>query len=57
LNQLFIGGRAEESGGEKNEKPTRYKIVEFEWEEVQLPLTIAIWIFVACIAKISKFIF
>jgi hypothetical protein len=37
----------------KNLEPS-FKIVEFEWEEVKIPLTIAIWIFVSCIAKIRK---
>uniref|UniRef100_A0AC34RQ81 Cation/H+ exchanger domain-containing protein n=2 Tax=Panagrolaimus sp. JU765 TaxID=591449 RepID=A0AC34RQ81_9BILA len=36
----------------EEEKPTRYKIVVWQWEETKIPLTVAAWILVACIAKI-----
>ncbi|CAD5206430.1 unnamed protein product [Bursaphelenchus okinawaensis] len=40
---------AEES---EHEKPERYAIIEFSWEEVKVPMTIVIWLFTACVAKI-----
>lgn len=43
------------SDDEPREKSTRYHIAQFEWAEIKVPMTIALWIFVACIAKISMF--
>ncbi|KAI1710783.1 sodium/hydrogen exchanger family domain-containing protein [Ditylenchus destructor] len=37
---------------EEEEKPDGYPIFVFEWDEVRLPMTILIWIFIASIAKI-----
>ncbi|KAI6234452.1 Sodium/hydrogen exchanger [Aphelenchoides fujianensis] len=37
---------------EEKEEVERYPVAEFEWEEVRIPITITIWIFVACVAKI-----
>lgn len=39
----------------EEEKPTRYKIIDWKWDELKIPLTVAAWILVACVAKISKF--
>ena len=38
----------------EEEKPTRYDIVVWNWEEAKVPITVAAWILLACIAKISK---
>lgn len=56
MSQFLELTRAEEceSGEEKKEKATRYPIISLEWDEVRIPATIAIWIFVACVAKISR---
>uniref|UniRef100_A0A914VW48 Sodium/hydrogen exchanger n=1 Tax=Plectus sambesii TaxID=2011161 RepID=A0A914VW48_9BILA len=40
-----------EKGGEGNGK--RYQVAVFEWEEVQVPYTIALWILLASVAKIG----
>ncbi|KAI6203582.1 Sodium/hydrogen exchanger [Aphelenchoides besseyi] len=50
MNQFFSLVRAEEKG--EGKKDERYPIIEIEWEEIKIPMTIAIWIFVACVAKI-----
>jgi hypothetical protein len=55
LTQLGCLVRAAEKE-EGKEKLERYPILEWEWEEIKIPMVIALWIFVACIAKICKFL-
>lgn len=38
---------------EENEIPERYSIATFSWDEVNLPLIIAVWLLVAAVAKIG----
>ena len=38
----------------EEEKPTRYDIVVWNWEEAKVPITVVAWILLACIAKIRK---
>ncbi|KAH7702862.1 NHE-3 protein [Aphelenchoides avenae] len=33
------------------EEQERYPVLELKWEETKVPLTIAIWVFIACLAK------
>jgi Na+-transporting methylmalonyl-CoA/oxaloacetate decarboxylase gamma subunit len=40
LIQLVLSEECEEE--EKKEKATRYQIAQFEWEEVKVPMTIAV---------------
>jgi sodium/hydrogen exchanger 3 len=37
---------------EEEKKPTRYEIINWNWEEAKVPITISIWILTACAAKI-----
>lgn len=36
------------------EEQERYPVLELKWEETKVPLTIAIWVFIACLAKMGK---
>ncbi|KAE9552840.1 hypothetical protein FO519_003953 [Halicephalobus sp. NKZ332] len=36
----------------EEEKPTRYEIIVWNWEEAKVPITVSAWILLACIAKI-----
>ena len=38
----------------EEKKPSRYEIMTLNWDEVQVPLTVSIWIFIACLEKIGK---
>ncbi|VDK57150.1 unnamed protein product [Anisakis simplex] len=37
---------------EGEHKPKRYEMASFNWEEVSMPMTISIWLFVAAVAKL-----
>ncbi|CAI5441724.1 unnamed protein product [Caenorhabditis angaria] len=43
---------AECADEEEEEYPTRYNILNFEWKNVKIPMTISLWLIVASIAKI-----
>jgi hypothetical protein len=51
---LFCTRLGCQEDGEKGEKEARYEIVNFDWALVKMPMTISIWLFVACMAKLSK---
>lgn len=46
---------AAEHGDEHGEAPPeRVSIVKSNWHETKVPMTIAIWVFTACVAKIRE---
>lgn len=66
VQTIWIVYAAEEGGGstgegcttgepEKKEKLERYQVAIFDWEAVQGPYTLALWILLASVAKIGSF--